>query len=214
MPENTSVKRVLIDKANRSMYVAITIASVLLMFTLVSMRSLYKVSVHRQNVIKEKKLASDTLAKNDIEVGKLITAFKSFEETPESLMGTAEKNSKIVLDALPPEYDFPALATSLEKILTDGGYNITSINGIDNEVGEADDDTSDPQPIEVPFTIGVSGPYDKIKNLPADLERSIRPIHILSIDLSGSASDAVLTLTAKTYYQPAKNLDSRSKEVK
>jgi len=214
MPENTSQKRVLIDKANRSMFIGIVVAAALLIFSVVSIYSLTKVFNHRSKVISEKKAASKTLTANDTEIGKLITSFKAFEGAPESVMGTTEKNSKIVLDALPPKYDFPALATSLEKILTEGGYNITAITGVDNEASEADDDSANPAPVAMPFTISVSGSYDKIKNLSFDLERSIRPIYVMTTDVSGSASSAVVTLSAITYYQPGKNLDVIYKEIK
>lgn len=214
MRENMSQKRVFIDHANRRIFTVITISAAILVFALMSLRSLYGLSRHRAEVIDQKNLAADTLKKNDQAVGELISSFKAFESTPESVLGTAEPNSKIVLDSLPPEYDFPALATSLEKILTDGGYTINEISGVDNEVNESDDDTSSPQPIEMTFTIAASGTLDKIKNLPFDLERSIRPIHILSVELSGTAPEAKMVIEAKTYYQPAKNLDIRYKEVK
>ena len=66
----------------------------------------------------------------------------------------------------------------------------------------------------MPFTISFSGPYDKVRLLPVDLERSIRPIKVTSIDLSGSAENARMTINAVTYYQPSKNLDVKFKEVK
>ena len=133
----------------------------------------------------------------------------------ESVLGTSENNSKIVLDALPSEYDFPALATSLEKILTEGGYNIESIAGTDNELSlNSGSGSQSPVPVEIPFSISVSGTYDKIKNLPVDLERSIRPIYISSMQVSGSASNAKLIIDAKTFYQPGKTLELRYKEIK
>lgn len=211
---NTSQKRVLIDKANRSMFVAISAAAALLVFSLITARGLYKASTHKAAVIKEKRIASKTLESNDEAVGKLITAFKAFEETPESVLGTTDKNSKIVLDALPPKYDFPALATSLEKILTEGGYIIDEISGTDNALNESDEDSSNPQPVEIPFTITVSGTYDQVKNLPFDLERSIRPIKITNMELSGKNNQAKLEIKAVTYYQAGKNLDIRFKEIK
>lgn len=193
--------------------ISLTVAVVI--FSLVSTRALLKQSSHRSKVIKEKKLAATTLAKNDDSIGKLITSFKAFENAPESVIGTSEKNSKIVLDALPPKYDFPALATSLEKILTEGGYTITAINGTDNEATESDTASSAaPKPVEIPFSIAVSGPYSKIKNLQAELERSIRPIYVTNVEISGSETDARLTLEAKTFYQPGRNLEIGTKEVK
>lgn len=55
MPENTSQKRVLIDRANRSMFISIVVASALLIFAIVSIYSLSKVYSHRSKVISEKK---------------------------------------------------------------------------------------------------------------------------------------------------------------
>lgn len=210
----TSLKHALISKANTRILIAVAIAVVVMVFSIVATRSLVVQSLHRSKVISEKKLAATALKENDVQVGKLIESFKVFEGLPESVIGTTEKNSKVVLDALPPKYDFPALATSLEKILQDGGYTITSITGTDNEIGELDDNVSEPLPIEIPFTIAVTGTYEKLRLLPVDLERSIRPIHITSIEISGSISDARMAITAKTYYQPGKNLELQFKEVR
>ena len=211
--QSGSQKHILINKANKNILIAIAITSALVVFMVVAVRSLVIQSLHRNKVIAEKKTVVATLKDNDVQVGKLIDSFKIFENLPESVIGTSEKNSKVVLDALPPQYDFPALATSLEKILQDGGYNINSISGTDNEVGEQDDNAADPQPVEIPFSLTVTGPYDKVRQLPKDLERSIRPIHILTMEVAGSASDARMTITAKTYYQPGKKLDLLFKEV-
>ena len=215
MAEVVSQKRVLIDKANSNMFAMICVAVALVVFSLVSIRALYAQSAHRSHVIAAKRSASSQLSSNDIEIGKLITSFKAFDDTPESVLGTSEKNSKIVLDALPSSYDFPALATSLEKILTEGGYNIDSISGTDAEAStDSATGTSSPEPVEIPFSISVTGSYDKIKNLPVDLERSIRPITVVNVELSGSAGNAKLSLEAKTYYQPSKTLNLRYREVK
>jgi Tfp pilus assembly protein PilO len=209
-----SEKRILIDKANTSIFIAITLASAVLVFSAVSVKSMFTQSGHRSRVIKEKKLAAKTLTDNDKEVGKLIDSYKAFENAPESVIRTADKNSKIVLDSLPPKYDFPALASSLEKILTEGGYGITGISGSDNELANKDLQSAEPVPVEMPFTLSVSGDYTKVKALVADLERSIRPIYLTNITLSGSETDAKLSVTAKTYYQPGKNLEISSKVVK
>jgi hypothetical protein len=210
----SSQKRVLIDKANQSMFVMIASVAALVVFSGVSTRSLLKQSSHRAKVITAKKIAANTLAANDSEIGKLIDSYKVFESSPESVIRTTDKNSKIILDALPPKYDFPALASSLEKILTDGGYGITGISGTDNELSITDTLTPNPAPIEMPFTLSVSGNYDKVKGLLGDLERSIRPIYVSSVSLSGTETDAKLNVVAKTYYQPGKNLSITKKAIK
>jgi Pilus assembly protein, PilO len=209
-----SEKRVLIDKANTSMFVAITVTCAVFVFSVVSVKSIVAQSSHRSRVIKDKKLAASTLTDNDKEIGKLIDSYKAFENAPESVIRTADKNSKIVLDSLPPKYDFPALASSLEKILTDGGYGINGISGSDNELVNKDIQSATPTPVEMPFTLSVSGDYAKVRSLVTDLERSIRPIYLTNLSLSGSATDAKLTVMAKTYYQPGKNLEISTKVVK
>lgn len=214
MLENASQKRVLIDKTNRTVFTVIALTSALVVFSLITIKGLYGVAQHRSKVITQKREAADQLKKNDAAVGELITSFKDFEEKAEPLIGTTDKNSKIVLDALPPKYDFPALATSLEKILTLGGYNINSITGIDNSLNEKDQNIASPKPVEIPFEISVSGTFDQIKNLPADLESSIRPMQVTYFDLTGKVDDAKLVIKARTYYQPGRNLDVRFVEVK
>jgi Tfp pilus assembly protein PilO len=128
------------------------------------------------------------------------------------VIGTSDKNSKIILDALPSKYDFPALATSLEKVITDSGAKITSITGKDNEA-EAKQDSPDPKPIEMPFSISSNGSFATAKNLISNLEKSIRPIKVTSITLSGSDSNLQSTIVATTYYQPSKKLEIQQKTI-
>jgi hypothetical protein len=210
----TSVKRILIDKANSTILIIMCVALALLIFSLFSARSLFKQASFRSRVIKEKRETADTMKANDRAIGELIESFKTFDSAPESVIGTTDKNSKIVLDALPSQYDFPALATSLEKILTDGGYDITGISGVDNELGEVDDRTATPEPIEIPFNLSLKGDSSKARSILLDLERTIRPIHILNLSINGSDSDLRININAKTYYQPGKSLEVTKEEVK
>lgn len=214
MSQNTSRKRILILKANNSILVVLAVAVGLLAFSLMSTNALIKQATFRSRVIKEKKITALQMKENDRAITSLVESFKTFDGAPESVIGTADKNSKIILDALPSQYDFPALATSLEKILTEGGYDITGISGIDNELGEVDDKTSSPEPIAIPFSLSVKGDFSKVKNILYDLERSIRPIQILNVGITGSVSDLRVSITAQTFYQPGKSLELTTKEVR
>src|SRR5690606_10637885 len=116
-----------------------------------------------------------------------------FVETPDNVIGgnpsgTGDNdgdNAKIVLDALPSKYDFPALATSLEKILKTRNYQINSISGTDDEVAQSSQTTAT-TPIEMPFELSATGNINTAKDLLVLLERSIRPIQVDTVDISGS----------------------------
>jgi Tfp pilus assembly protein PilO len=197
-----SVKRVLIGRANSAITTMLALAVVSVVVCLTVSYTLIAHIRFRSKVVTSKKAAAKVLKQNSQAADQLVKSFQAFDSAPESLIGTKDKNSKIVLDALPSKYDFPALAASLEKILTDGGYSISSLTGIDNEVTVVQGTESSPQPIDMPFSLSISGPYDKVIQVVADLERSIRPIIIDTLDLSGTSTDAKLSITARTYYQP------------
>jgi hypothetical protein len=47
-----------------------------------------------------------------------------------------------------------------------------------------------------------------------NIERSIRPINVGSIVLSGSDNDMTMVVTANTYYFPSKGLDTSTEIIK
>ncbi len=217
-----STKQLLINKANAQMVLASAIAAFLVIFSLVASRALLGQRGYQARVITEKEKAVKQLKANVKAVGELATAYTNFESTAENIIGGNPKgtgdrdgaNAKIVLDALPSQYDFPALATSLEKILTDPSYKINSITGTDDELNQQNTTSPTPVPIEMPFQITVSGAYGSMQNLVGTLERSIRPFQVSKLDFSGKDSNIQATVSAKTFYQPAKNLTIKTKEIK
>ena len=83
------------------------------------------------------------------------------------------------MDALPSKYDFPALTTSLEKLLKDNNFNIGSITGNDDEIAQSIAVASDnPQPVDMPFSLDVKTSNQQGKGLMELFEKSIRPIQI------------------------------------
>ncbi|HSX16640.1 MAG TPA: type 4a pilus biogenesis protein PilO [Patescibacteria group bacterium] len=216
-------KRSLISKANSAMVLATTIAAFVVVFTLVAGKSLVGQMGYQNRVIDAKKTAlkhlkDDLNARNSLE-----QSYNSFTaENPNVLGGdskaTGDKNgdnAKIVLDALPSRYDFPALTTSLEKIINDQNLKIMSISGTDEEATQSANATSpNPQPIAMPFQIQVNGSYQSVQNLVDVMQRSIRPFQIQTLELSGDQSNMIARIAAQTYYQPEKNLNITSKVVK
>lgn len=218
-------KRSLISKANSTMVVATTAAAFVLVFALVAGKSLLSQMAYQNRVIDAKKTAlkhlkDDLNARNSLE-----DSYNSFtDENPNVLGGNAKNsesggkdgdNAKLVLDALPSRYDFPALTTSLEKLINDQNLKIMSISGTDEEALQAANATSpNPQPIAMPFQIQVNGSYQSVQNLVDVMQRSIRPFQIQTLELSGDQSNMIARVAAQTYYQPEKNLNITTKGVK
>jgi hypothetical protein len=220
-----SIKRNLIDKANTAIVAATASAGFVVVFSLVASFTLIGQMRYQSHVIAAKKLAVTQLKSDVSATNSLVTSYKSFIGTPQNLIGgnptqssTGAQdgdNAKIVLDALPSSYDFPALATSLEKVLGSQNVNIQSINGVDDEIAQNSNQSSTtPTPIAIPFQFAVSGNYASIQNVPKALEASIRPIQVQTIELTGDQSNLTLSVTAQTFYQPAKDLKIHTKVVK
>ena len=216
-------KRSLISKANSTMVIATTIAAFVFVFALVSGKSLLSQMNYENKVITAKKTAlkhlKDDLAARD----SLQSSYRNFvAQNPNVLSGDAAttgdkngNNAEIILNALPSRYDFPALTTSLEKIINDQNLKIMSINGTDEEATQAANATSpNPSPVAMPFQIQVNGSYQSVQNLVDVMQRSIRPFQIQTLELSGDSSNMIARIAAQTYYQPEKNLNITKKAVK
>ncbi len=218
-----STKRLAISKANARMVAFVALAAFIAVFSIVASRALLQQRSYQSRVIAGKEKAKRQLNENLKAVEGLSVAYQGFISEPTNILGGNPKgagdkdgdNAKLILDALPSGYDFPALTSSLEKMLTDGSYKIEGISGTDDEVAQAGTSNSpDPQPVPIPFEIAVSGNYVSMQNLMSVLERSIRPIQIQAIAFSGTDNEIRMTLTAQTFYQPAKNLNITSEAVK
>jgi Pilus assembly protein, PilO len=217
-----STKRLLIDKTNSRNVIMTAIAAFVVVFTLVAAKSLISQAAYQNRVINADKTALSQL-KSDIQAtNALVTSYQAFVGTPQNVLGGNPSgkgakdgdNAKIVLDALPSEYDFPALATSLEKLLTTNKIQIQSITGTDQEVSQQSAAAnSNPQPVAMPFQITVSGNYTAVQALINEFGQSIRPIQVQSIQLSGDQNNMSMTLSAQTYYQPQKQLSITQKDI-
>lgn len=218
-----SNKHVAISKANAQMVAAVAIASFVTIFCLVASSSLWSQKNYQSRVIAAKDKANTQLKDNVKAVNSLIDSYKVFINSTTNAIGGSSvgggdndgDNAKIVLDALPSKYDFPALTSSIEKILQDQHLTVSDITGTDDEVAQSSTPSSaTPQPVAMPFGFTVSNAnYSQVQNLIATLQLSIRPIVIDTLNLNGGASDMKITLDAHTYYQPEKDLSITTKAV-
>lgn len=218
-----SAKRLQITKANGAMVLTVSVAVFVAISSLVVSQALLSKRSYQARVITEKTKARDNLKKNLDATEKLVTAYQQFvAESPNILesktVGTGDNegdNAKIILDALPSKYDYPALATSLEKILVKNNYKIFSITGTDDEINQQSN-TNSPNPQPVPMTVeaAAGGTYETMPALLQFFERSIRPFQVTSLVLTATQDGLKAVVSANTFYQPAKSLKIETKEVK
>ncbi len=223
MARTTSfTKRSLINKANSTMVIATAVAAFVLVFALVAGKSLLGQVGYQNKVIGLKKQALKQLNTDLDARDSLQESYQTFVGNNPNVLGGDNKgtgdrdgdNAKLVLDALPSKYDFPALTTSLEKIITAQNLKIVGISGTDQEAAQADKQTSaDPQPIAMPFQVQVNGSYTSIQNLIDVFLRSIRPFQMVTVELSGDENSMTATINAQTFYQPEKSLDIKQEVV-
>lgn len=220
---NLSTKRLAIDKANLTVIIVVSVAVFVTVFSLVASKSLLSQRAYQAKVISKKEAALKQAKTNVKNSEQLIASYQKFISEPQNTLGgnpqgTGDKdgqNSRIILDALPSKYDFPALTTSLDKLVSGNGFKVSSITGNDDEAAQAANKVSSaPQPIEMPFTVEATVPGVDAKRFMELFERSIRPIEVQKVVATGRANELKITVTAKTYFQPAKNLDVKQEKVK
>lgn len=133
---------------------------------------------------------------------------------------------QVVIDALPKTGDETALAASLQqRILSVSGVNIEQISVVgggrggfaaiappDGD-GVADPSIEMPRPQAMTFTITVNGDLLSIHRMIIDIERTIRPIVINSIDLQGTYDRLHVVINATTYFVPQVDYQLGSKEI-
>lgn len=219
-----STKRVQIDKAKTVVVGSVAAASFIVIFSIIASKALLSQRSYQSRVIAKQEKAVKQLRENIKAVDQLETSYKQFINQPNNILGgnpagQGEKdgdNARIILDALPSKYDFPALTTSLEKILTSKNLKIEAITGTDDEVNQDNQTNSGvtSAPVEMPFKFTVTGTYDSIQSLIDTLQHSIRPLNVQTIGFSGKNSQLRLELGGTTYYLPEKQLTFPTEEVK
>ncbi|HEY4963388.1 MAG TPA: hypothetical protein VIH90_01700 [Candidatus Saccharimonadales bacterium] len=239
MANTPSIKRIQIDKATRTMLIVVSISAFITIFVIIAGHSLLTLLAYQNRVITAKSAALTQL-KADINTSKqLITSYQNFNGKDPNILGSSVagsgpnngNNAKIVLDALPSVYDYPALTTSLQGLLSNKGVNIGGIGGSDQEASISPSGSSSTTPttvtattgtptatnvggaVAMPFSISVDGPYQNVQNLLTTFQHSIRPFQFQTISISGNQSDLNFSASAQTFYLPATSFKITSKVV-
>lgn len=210
-------KRQQIELAGRNMFAWVVIAAVAVSFCLAAGQYLFSKWQYNNKVLSAKYTASDTLAQNITNAKELKTNIdKLIADNDLASVKTdqADSNLKSILDALPTTSDSAALATSLQlAVLNRSGVTIESIT-VPPESEQVDPAAVPATPQEIKFSFIVSGSYDKIQQSILDIERTIRPMRVDSINLTGTDQNLRATVDATTYYQPSKSVNAAQELVK
>ena len=219
-----SIKHEIIDKTNTKVIIAVAVATFIVVFCAFAARSLISQSLYHDRVIKQKKMALTQLEENSDAVVELKKSYDAFEANSVNILGGSSKDSgpldgrsaKIVLDSLPDTYDYPALSSSFEKILRDGGYDIGSIGGAEDPSLSLSGQTAtkDVIPIEIPYSFSVTTNTEGIKRLLNTLEVSIRPMYVDSLQVQSSDDTIQASIMLRTFFTQPKAFQLGSKEVK
>lgn len=204
-------KRAAVDKNQATIFAVVAVAAVITVGSLMVAKGLWSQSSYLGKVAGKKEAAVKQLEDNKVAVAALNEEYKKFDGQSPNLLGgnttgTGPRdgsNSTLILDALPSEYDFPALAASLEKLLV--GYTIEGITGSDDSLAQAE--AASGTPIEMPFSFDVTTSYDGFKQLLGTFDKSVRPFSLVRLGLTGVNSDLKVTAEAKTYYQPSAGME-------
>lgn len=212
-------KRQQIEVAGRTMFVWVAVAAVALSFCVATGQYLFTKWDYNNKILSKKYATTQTLQNN-------ITNAATLKEAVDNLAANndlasvkndpSDPNIKSVLDALPTTFDPAALATSLQQvILSRSGVSVESISVPPDVEAPAPTGASTLiGPQEVKFSFVVNGTYDKIKALVIDLERTIRPMKVTTMTLSGTDQNLRATFDVTTYYQPAQSVSLGEETVK
>lgn len=226
MKVSVSIKHLEIKKI-RSNLMAIVIAAVVVsVFCLVSARQLASQISFQGRVLGSKHQAVKQLQANLAASKTLIDQYNNVFEgnDPMNMIGgrnTTDPNSappdgdnaRIVLDSLPQSYDFPALLTSVYNIMASDGIASPNISGTDQSATTSSAPSTNPQPVEIDFSVSGSSSYANVQKLVKDFERSIRPFNITNMQVSGSDASMQFSFNMATYFQTAMTFQNGSKEV-
>jgi len=179
-----------------------------------------------EKVLSAKNATVSTLSANNAAVEELQAQVRVLD-TNESLMKARAKDTdqavQVILDALPGDANSLALGASLQNKLLAGipGLTIESlqvepVTGIETlldtsvESGAATEEAVN----QITFSFAVSGSQDALRQALQNLERSIRTIDIINLQIENQGSAQLLTVQARAFYEPTKNVVLYEKVIK
>lgn len=214
-------KRQQISKANRMVFAWIVAASLVIGICGVFAQFLIRQLLFNNTIYGVLGTTGSTLDKN-------IKAYDGLKSSVVKLVADSNLNTlkkgdnstalQVIIDALPTEENRSALATSMQnEVLGPASVTINSFSVAD----ETSDTTvvssgtiGGTDALSFQFSFSITGTYQQVQQAIKNIERSIRPITLQSVDVQGTSDKLTANITATTYYQPAKNIQLKEVEKK
>lgn len=218
-------KRQQIASSNKTMFLWVAGASVIVAFAIVMSVFMIKQIVFTEKILMEKNKTVSTLEKNaenaDV-LDKNIKKLRADKNLTLVRSSASDNNLDVIIDAMPYATDNVAFGSSLQTVLLTGiSLDSMSVDPLNTSTAPTSSDV-DTNAVDVvgdsksmTFSFKVTGSSGQLQELLSRLNRSIRPIKIVSLQLESAGSDKLTaTVQAATYYQPKKTLDLQTKVVK
>ena len=218
-------KRLKTDGSETRVVLIVAVAAIVTVFCLVSAKTLFSQATYNKRVLDARRDALTQLEANTTAADQLVGQYQIFQTGTTNIIGGKNStdpgltppngdNARIVLDSLPSKYDFPALISSVAKILDNNGFKNQVVEAKDESSTLNSDPTPKPELKTITLVVNGTGNYKAVKTLVKDFERSIRPFDITKVEIKGSESNMTVALTMNTYFQPALSLTLSTKEIK
>ncbi|MDK2898925.1 MAG: hypothetical protein PWQ10_112 [Patescibacteria group bacterium] len=209
-------KRTQIENSNRTMFVWIAGVSVVFGFALVASIFLVQMITFNERVLQEKNNTVNTLALNNNNISELESQIRVLD-TNQSLIGIKsnpdDQAIQVILDALPSDRNELALGASLQNVLLANidGLTLESLQVNSKEDTLASESNSGN---EIAFSFTVIGNQEVLKKVLTNLEKSIRTIDVIYMNVEGSGDQLTMTIQAKAFYEPTRVVKLEDKTVK
>lgn len=232
MAEEVAVqKRAQISKANRTMFLWIAAASLLVGAAVVVSFFMLKIVIYGEKVLAAKAATESTLSHNLKTVDALKDEIRALDANEALSSIKANENDQalqVVLDALPSEANSLALGASLQNRLLVGGdaqdvtlesIQVDAVSGIETgigaESGEVVDASQEGEGSEnsISFQFTVRGSDAGLRGILTNLERSIRTIRVTSVRIAADSGGQTMTVQGRAFYEPAKVIELREQVV-
>jgi len=209
-------KRAQIASTNQQMFIWVAVAAVVVVVCIVLTINFVQRIIYQAKVNNELSNTSNVLSTNITNVSGLITEVNKLNTNADlnlpNLKADDSTPFQVVLDALPTADDRVSLGASLQqKILASSGVLITQISVTNasssavtspDSIGTTSASSTKPTAQSITFNFVITGSYSAIQAAIKDVELTIRPITINSINLQGTDTNLQATITATTYYVP------------